>query len=177
MESSGSTQSAWIRAVMVNYESKLIRYAWRFTGDRERARDVVQDTFLKLVTTDRASLDGKLAPWLYTVCRNRALDVRRKEARMDVLEHTKLESRPSTNAGPDELAARNEDHAAVLAALAELPEDQQELFRLKFEHGMTYREIAAVVNRPLSSVNADLTKTLRTIRKRLHGHVNIAQEG
>ena len=162
---------------MANYESKLIRYAWRFTGDRERARDVVQDTFLKLCTTDRATLEGKLAPWLYTVCRNRALDVRQKEARMDVLEHTKLESRATKDAGPDAMAARNEDHAALLAILAELPEDQQEIFRLKFEHGMTYREIAAVVNRPLSSVNADLTKTLRRIRTRLHGHVNIAQEG
>ena len=162
---------------MANYESKLIRYAWRFTGDRERARDVVQDTFLKLVTTDRATLEGKLAPWLYTVCRNRALDVRQKEARMDVLEHTKLESRAGDGPGPDALAARNEDHAALLEALTSLSEDQQELFRLKFEHGMTYREIAAVVNRPLSSVNADLTKTLRTIRIRLRGKVNIAQEG
>jgi RNA polymerase sigma factor (sigma-70 family) len=177
MKETRSTHSAWIRAVMVNYESKLIRYAWRFTGDRERARDVVQDTFMKLVTTDRTTLEGKLAPWLYTVCKNRALDVRQKESRMDVLEHTKLEARASSTAGPDTLAARNEDHAALLAVLAELPDEQQELFRLKFEHGMTYREIASVVNRPLSSVNAELTKTLRLIRRRLHGNVNIAQEG
>jgi RNA polymerase sigma-70 factor (ECF subfamily) len=42
----------------------------------------VQDTFLKLWQTDPDTVNGRLAPWLYTVCRNRAVDVCRKERRM-----------------------------------------------------------------------------------------------
>ena len=171
------THDSWIRDILAEYESKLIRYAWGITGSREEARDVVQDTFLKLCTTDRASLDGKLVPWLYTVCRNRAFDVRKKEGRMYVLTQEHAEARPSDSPSPGSLAERNEDRAAMLEVLDNLPDDQQEIFRLKFEHGMTYREISSVMKMPLSSVNATLTKALRTMRLRLRGNVNIAQEG
>ncbi len=41
-----------------------------------RAVDVVQETFLKLCTKDRSEIQSSLAEWLYTVCQNRALDVR-----------------------------------------------------------------------------------------------------
>jgi len=48
------------------------------TGDIEQAREVVQDTFLKLCRQKPAQIRNYLAQWLYTVCRNRALDVLRK---------------------------------------------------------------------------------------------------
>ena len=47
-------------------------YATRLLRDAETARDVVQDTFLKLCASEFASIDGHLAEWLFTVCRNRA---------------------------------------------------------------------------------------------------------
>src|SRR5436189_2042695 len=73
----------WIRQAVDRFEGPLTLYAARLLGgDVERARDVVQDTFLRLWESDRASVDGHLAQWLYRVCRNRALDVRRKERRM-----------------------------------------------------------------------------------------------
>ncbi len=171
------THESAIRDILAEFESRLIRYAWGITGSREQACDVVQDTFLTLCTTDRATLNGKLAPWLYTVCRNRAFDVRKKEGRMNVLEPQQAEARPSDAPSPGILAERNEDRDAMLEVLSKLPEDQQEIFRLKFEHGMTYREISAVMKMPLSSVNATLTKALRTMRLRLRGNLNIAQEG
>ena len=85
----------WIRQALERYEKPLIRYACRITGDLETARDVVQDAFLRLCQADRAKVDGHLAAWLYTVCRNRAYDVRRKEGRMDALTQGRAEVRPS----------------------------------------------------------------------------------
>lgn len=177
MNQSHFTHESSIRDLLAAYESKLIRYAWGITGSREQACDVVQDTFLKLCTTDRSSLDGKLVPWLYTVCRNRAFDVRKKEGRMNGLEPNIAEARPSTAPSPRVIAEHNEDRAAMMEVLGNLPEDQQEIFKLKFEHGMTYREISSVMEMPLSSVSVTLTKALRTMRLRLRGNVNIAQEG
>ena len=61
------------------YESQLIAYAANIlAGDFERARDVVQDAFLRLFQADPARVRENLKAWLYTVCRNRALDVLRK---------------------------------------------------------------------------------------------------
>ena len=65
----------WVRGILHQYEGGLTRYARRIVGDDERARDVVQETFLKLCHEDRHALDGYLVEWLYTVCRNKALDV------------------------------------------------------------------------------------------------------
>jgi len=57
---------------------KLTRYAAHILGDNDRARDVVQDTFVRLWETDRSEI-AQLRDWLYAVCRNRAIDVRRRE--------------------------------------------------------------------------------------------------
>ena len=86
----------WIAQAVDRYEGPLTLYAARVLAgagshygiDVERARDVVQDTFLRLWESDRASVNGHLAQWLYRVCRNCALDVRRKESRMTTMLET-----------------------------------------------------------------------------------------
>lgn len=72
-------QRQWIFDLVHEYEGPLIRYAARITGDLERGRDAVQETFVQLCRQKRADLDGHLRQWLYTVCRNAALDIQRKE--------------------------------------------------------------------------------------------------
>ena len=66
------------------FELPLVQYAARIIGDRERARDVVQETFVQLQRSKREQLDHAPAKWLFTVCRNRALNVCRKERRNNV---------------------------------------------------------------------------------------------
>lgn len=53
-------RAAWIAAAVEKYEAPLSRYAERLLGDAERARDVVQDTFLRLCRQDRDRVDGHL---------------------------------------------------------------------------------------------------------------------
>lgn len=72
-QSATDSSSEWILDVVARWESDLVRYARHLVGD------VVQDTFLKLCQQDRGQLDGHLVEWLFTVCRNGALDVRRNE--------------------------------------------------------------------------------------------------
>ena len=167
-----SAQQAWIQAVVDSYQAKLIQYARGITGNLESARDVTQDTFMKLCVQDRAQLNGKLAPWLYTVCRNRALDVRKKEGRMNAMEPVMVDARPGKIPAPNVVAIRNEHHAALIAAVNRLPETEQEMFRLKFEHSLTYRQIAAVTDTPLSTVSYTLTRAIKTLREEMKDHLN-----
>ena len=67
----------WVLAVLDEFEGKLLRYAQRLLGNPDEARDVVQFVFLRLCDETPDNLDDRLAQWLYTVCRNRALDVLR----------------------------------------------------------------------------------------------------
>lgn len=174
MPDSSQSHARWIEDALRNYEQPLVGYATAITRDVESARDVVQDTFLKLCRENAERLDGKLAPWLYRVCRNRALDVRKKEGRMSSLEQAHALSFNGNGRAVENAAESNETHALVLEAVGKLPEKQQEVFRLKFEHGMTYREIGAIVDMPLSSVSYTLAKALKTVRKTLRGKVDLA---
>jgi RNA polymerase sigma-70 factor (ECF subfamily) len=176
MDDEPVTRSEWVREALERYERPLIRHAFRITGDVELARDVVQDTFLKLCTANRADVEEKLAGWLFTVCRNRALDVRKKEARMGLLKDVQAVADPDESARPGEQAARREAHALVLDALGRLPEDQQEAFRLKFQDHLTYREIGQVMGKSLGTVSRLLTAALGAIRLELRAGVDLAQE-
>jgi RNA polymerase sigma-70 factor (ECF subfamily) len=95
-------KTTWIVAALNRYEGPLVRYATWILDDIESARDVVQETFLRLCRESESRLDGHLGQWLFTVCRNLAFDVRRKEKRMsplsdaDLREHPGHEPRPYT---------------------------------------------------------------------------------
>jgi RNA polymerase sigma-70 factor (ECF subfamily) len=168
------SHAEWVREALERYEKPLIRQAFSITGDLERARDVVQDTFLKLCQADRASVEERLAGWLFTVCRNRALDVRRKEGRMGHLRDAQAVADPGER--PSEEVARSQEHALVLEALEGLPGDQQEAFRLKFQDQLTYREIGQVMGKSLGTVSRLITAALGTIREQLRAGVDLAQE-
>ena len=83
------------------FEIPLLQYATRITGNNERARDVVQETFIKFQRNGAVAPD-KTATWLFTVCRNGALNVCRKEKRMIYLEEEIIESREDEQPMPFE---------------------------------------------------------------------------
>src|SRR5262245_3791305 len=110
----GSPHTAWVQDALRRFAGPLTRYATRITGDAERARDVVQDTFVRLWAQDSGKLNGKLAEWLFTVCRRRALDLNRKERRMTALEEVQLESCESAEPSPDAAVEQREHTGQML---------------------------------------------------------------
>ncbi len=163
MEQRRQTRAEWVEAALQRYEAPLIRCAAGIVGDEQRARDVVQETFLKLCQAKRDDLDDRLAAWLYTVCRNRALDVRKKEGRMGPLDN--VDTLANGGASPHQLAARSQAHRQVLRAVDQLPHDQAEAFRLKFADQLTYREIGQVMGKSLGTVSNLITAALATVRE------------
>ena len=68
-----------------DYESALVGYAYTILHDVDLARDAVQDTFLKLYQQNPGKVDSTgLKAWLFTVCRNRCLDMLRKRKRTSI---------------------------------------------------------------------------------------------
>lgn len=157
----------WVRGILRQYEGDLTRYARRIVGDDERARDVVQETFLKLCHEDRHKLDGHLVEWLYTVCRNKALDVRRKEQRMTTLTDEMFTLKSSPELPPALLVERRDSAGQILDLLDRLPANQQETIRLKFQNGLSYREIAEVTGLTVSHVGVLIHTGLKTLRLKL----------
>ncbi len=158
--------TSWVPSVIADYEKPLTRYAAHITGDVERAKEVVQDTFLKLCRQKPAEIRNHLAQWLYTVCRNRALDVRRKERRMTGISDAQLQQAYS---GPELSAAleKEEQFADVLKILNTLPANQQEVLRLKFQSDLSYDEISQITSLTVSNVGFLIHTGLKTIRERV----------
>jgi RNA polymerase sigma factor (sigma-70 family) len=159
--------SGWISSVLAEFEQPLTRYAAHITGDIERAREVVQDTFLKLCRQKPAQIRDHLAQWLYAVCRNRALDVLRKERRMTGISDAKLELQ--THSGPEVSAILEKDEqlSDVLDILHTLPANQQEVIRLKFQGDLSYLEISQITNLSVSNVGFLIHTGLKTIREKI----------
>src|SRR4051812_30204860 len=109
-------KALWIRTSLARYEAQLTRYAYRITHDLERAREVVQETFLKLWQADKALIEGHLAEWLYTVCRNQALDLRRKDRRMVPLAKDGAMDTPDESPSAGEQLEKNQEENRVLDA-------------------------------------------------------------
>src|SRR5438477_7271657 len=93
---------AQMSEILKRFERPLLQYATRILGDSDRARDVVQETFVKLQNEKRVQLDGAPAKWLFTVCRNGALNICRKEKRMTYLDQEILETHESDQPAPYE---------------------------------------------------------------------------
>jgi len=97
-------------------------------------------------------LDGHLAEWLFTVCRNRAHDLQRREHRMKPLDDIELAAQPSREHSPAAQAEQNESAGHARQFLNHLPPNQQEVVRLKFQNGLSYKEIAGVTNLSVTNV-------------------------
>ena len=160
----------WVRQAVARYERPLCAYVAHLTGNVERSRDVVQETFVRLCSAERGQVEGRLAQWLFTVARNLAIDWRRKEGRVAMLSETETQSyagRPDAAPTPADAAERHDAVSAVLRELAALPPVQQEVVRLKFQHGLSYREIGEVLNLTTTNVGFILHTALKTLRSRL----------
>jgi RNA polymerase sigma-70 factor (ECF subfamily) len=157
-------KSDWVAAALDLHERPLTRYAKWLLGDLEAARDVVQETFLRLCREDQARIGGHLAPWLFTVCRNLALDAREKAARSAPLDPDAV---PPVACDLDERHDQRQALGQILDVLDTLPYNQREVVRLKFQGGLSYKEISAVTGLSVTNVGFLLHTAVHAVRRKL----------
>jgi RNA polymerase sigma-70 factor (ECF subfamily) len=134
----------------------------------EQARDVVQDTFLRLCSQKPSRVRDHVAQWLFTVCRNRALDLLRKEKRMNFNSEVELEAQPASQPAVSTILEQKEQVGEILRLLETLPSNQQEVICLRFQNEFSYREISAVTDLSVSNVGFLIHTGLKTIRRKLN---------
>jgi RNA polymerase sigma-70 factor (ECF subfamily) len=152
-------KSRWIVEALDLHERSLIRYASWILNDVESAREVVQETFLRLCKEDPAHVSGHLAQWLFTVCRNLAFDTRRKETRMTPLGHTEIGVAP----GLDDKQTVSE----ILQVVETLPKNQREVIYLKFQCDLSYKEISDLTKLSVTNVGFLIHTAVRNIRQQM----------
>jgi RNA polymerase sigma-70 factor, ECF subfamily len=137
------------------HRRELLAYAAGLLGDRSLAEDVVQESFLELVRCcERIDPARGVRPWLFRVTRNRAIDVLRKrapEVRGEDAENAAA-SAVAEVPSPAGQAIGAEERKAVAEALGHLSARERDVLVMHYYGGLTFREIAGVVRRPLGTV-------------------------
>ncbi len=159
------TAIVWIDEAVARYERPLVAYAWRLAGDLEAARDAVQDTFMRLCDQPEDAVRSHLAEWLFTVCRNRCLDHLRRCRTERPMDATADE--PASETHPAAPIEASESSAGLLVALASLPSRHQEVVRLKFQGGCSYREISRITKLTEGNIGFIIHTAIQSLRAKL----------
>lgn len=161
------TREQFVEKALAEFESPLIGYAVTILNDLDRARDVVQDTFFRLCQQEPNKIRESLKTWLFTVCRNRAFDVLRKEKRIQPLDEVKWKRVAGADLSPDERAIQDERMAHVMHAMDRLSANQREVILLKFQQGLSYQEIVEVTGLTSGNVGFLIHTGLKRLRDSL----------
>ena len=160
--------------LVLRWERPIYALAYRVIGREEDARDVAQETFLRAFR----ALGGfkgqaKFSSWLYRITLNLCRDWIRKERRTPVsqapegIDIIELAGEATPNDTIEQLIGRAQLSKAVSKAMASLPEEQRTAIILKEYHGLTFQEIADMLDCPLSTVKTRLYQGLSVVRKQL----------
>ena len=154
----------WVLSVLDEYEARLTRFAARLLGDEDAARDVVQHAFLRLCDQSPGELHDRVAQWLFTVCRNRAVDVLRTRGRTTSLDKVDARASLTTDQDPAVAAERAELSRRLSALVAGLPANQREAVDLWAE-GFTYRQIGEITGHSEGNVRVLVHRALKKLRQ------------
>ncbi len=152
------------------YWGRLVQFADRILDGGSDPQDVVQEAFIRLWThRERWSPEGSVRSLLYTVTRNAALDERRRGARR--AKATLSVDPPAGRDGPADDAVADELLRAAADAVSRLPPKRQEVFRLAREEGLTYAEIARVLEVSPQTVANQMSLALGDLRRALAAYL------
>ncbi len=160
-------KSAWVQSAMERYEKPLLQYSYSIVRDLERARDVVQDTFMRLFKQEQEAIEGHLSQWLFTVCRNCSLKVLRGQERYIHVESSEFEGRRSDDPSPAYELERKERIARLMELVDELTDNQREVVRLRFQHFHSYQEISDITGLSVGNVGFILNAAMRNLREKM----------
>jgi RNA polymerase sigma factor (sigma-70 family) len=159
----------WISILMQRHSKGLIRYAANILHDKEAAKEIVQDCFLKLLQQAPEVPREQTQAWLWRECRNRSIDAWRKLRKIDHLEDKGEEVFGSSDSNPLQELETQRDLKAMQATLRHLSSVQQEALFLKYKDGLSYKEIAEVMGLSATNVGFILHEAMSLLRSATDG--------
>jgi RNA polymerase sigma-70 factor (ECF subfamily) len=156
------------------HHQRALNFAYRLTGDAEMARDIAQESFLRILkAAGRYQPRARFTTYLFTVVRNTAVEAARRAHRRfevrtaepDTIDALAPASR--TTDAPDAMLERDELHRRLRQAMASLPAHLREAFVLTEVEGFSYREAAEICECPEGTVASRKHSAVERLRTAL----------
>lgn len=166
-------ESAAFRAIYEQHSSAILIYLIRLTGRKEMAEELTQETFLTAIRKIgffRAGPDGGLKAWIFRIATNLAIDLLRREKRMELPSADPVEfgvNLSDDQPQPDEQLEHFQFSQSVASALQELTPAQRMIFLLKEQEGMSLLEISRVCGSSENSIKQSLFRARASLRRKL----------
>jgi RNA polymerase sigma-70 factor, ECF subfamily len=153
--------------LMERYRRPLFSVIWRMVHDRNEAEDIFQETFFRVLKHhQRFDAERKFSTWLYTIATNLCRDFQRRQGRSPM---TSCDAVPEaeTECSSESEVFSNEVSAKLERALERLSPEQREVFLLREQAGLSFKEIAAVTHGNLNTVLGRMHLALKKLREEL----------
>lgn len=156
------------------YQHRLLRYLLFLTGRRDRAEDLFQETWMRVLVRG-AQYNGKARfdTWLFTIARNLVIDLSRKRtmASLEEMSEQNEDDRPfeiaAEGPSPFDQFRTSENSAEVGEVLLTLEASHREVLILRFYDEMSLEDIATMTRAPLSTVKSRLYRGLASLKPEL----------
>ena len=184
-----TTDASYLAILVRRYRTPLQNFVYRFVGDRETAEDIVQETFLRCLRhRHQYPAIEQVSTWLYTIAGNLAKTELRRRKRWhwvpigpneDDEVRTPFYEPVDKDVLPGEITDTKTVQGSVVKAIDALPEEFREAVLLRDLNGLSYDEIAKIIECPVGTVKSRvnrgrirLQRNLRRLAEEVIGTLN-----
>ncbi|HEX21667.1 MAG TPA: sigma-70 family RNA polymerase sigma factor [Actinobacteria bacterium] len=152
--------------LLKRYSGRIYNLAYRFSGNRAAAEDITQDTFIKVYQAlPGADLERPFKPWLYRIAVNTAVSYLRKVK--PALNDELIQTKPSKNKGPDDLAIDLELQGRLQSAILKLPLKYRRVVVLRYLENITFHQISEILNIPEGTAKTNFQRAKIILKREL----------
>lgn len=150
------------------YQPRLARFLFNLVGRTQLVEEVLDDTMM-VVWDTAGNFRGtsKLSTWVFAIAYRKAMRARARWP--DPVEEPAVDTRVSSDPGPDDELQHEWLHEALTAAMATLSADHRTVVDLTYFHGLGYREIAEVMDCPVDTVKTRMFHARRRLKDAMSG--------
>ena len=168
------------RKLVLNYQDMIVNTCYGFVKNHTDAEDVAQEVFIEVYRSiNKFREDAKLSTWLYRIAVNKSIDFLRKKKRKSWLgsiqsvfgsEEKAMVIEDKYRPNPQQTLEQNERKVVLQNAIEKLAENQKTAFILHKYEGLSYKEIAKVMDVSLSSVESLMHRAKKNLKKLLYSY-------
>ncbi|MDD5360524.1 MAG: sigma-70 family RNA polymerase sigma factor [Ignavibacteria bacterium] len=159
--------------IVLRYKDKVVNFLFRYTGDRDEAEDLAQDTFVKVYRSKHLYKEiAKFSTWFYTIAVNTAKTNAKKKSRMSTIsisdfdpENDKDFDLKDSGQSPEDNANSGIENHYIQQAINSLDEDFKNIIILRDIEELEYDEIAKITGLPMGTVKSRINRAREKLKK------------